>query len=253
MRRLIAAAVLPFVLTLGCVNTGASNDPEIPDELVRRGVQAMSLATLVGAELGSVISTPPEGFSTCPSAVQDGDGWTFDYGLEGCVPDSGLTTDTVLGLIEVTVAEGSGAFIGSFTEMGVGDSVLSGSISGDTSAAGDLLQVDLDLTAGTWLRGPATFELAAFLEVTGDADGVGLFVDAGQLTGSEGPISIDVGDAVTPKEGLVACAVPAEGDMTLLRDVDRADLTFSPDSHGSGTVTANFSDRDPATVTVCAD
>lgn len=252
MRRLVAAA-LPFVVTLGCVNTRASNDPDITDELVRRGVQAMSLATLVGAELGSVVSNPPEGFSTCPSVAQDGDGWAFDYGLEGCVPDTGLTADTVLGLIEVTVAEGSGAFIGSFTEMGVGDSLLSGSISGDTSAAGDLLQVDLDLSAGTWLRGPATFELSAFLEVTGDADGLGLFVDAGQLTGSEGPITIDVGDAVTPKDGLVACVVPAEGEMTLVRSDQRADLTFSADSHASGNVTANFSDREAATVTVCAD
>jgi hypothetical protein len=250
--RSLVAALLPLVAA-GCVNTGASNDPEIPDELVRRGVQSMSLATLGGAELGSVISTPPDGFSTCPSAVQDGDGWTFDYGLEGCVPDSGLTTDTVLGLIEVTVAEGSGAFIGSFTEMGVGESLLSGSISGDTSAAGDLLSVDLDLTGGTWLRGPASFELSAFLEITGDADSVGLFVDAGQLTGSEGPLSIDVDDAVIPREGFVACTVPAEGGMTLLRDVDRADLTFSSDSHQSGNVTANFSDRDPSTVTVCTD
>ncbi len=253
MSRLLAAAFLPLVLTSGCVNTGASNDPEIPDELVRRSVQAMSLATLVGAELGTAISAPPEGFGACPSSTQDGDSWTFTYGLEGCVPSSGLTEQTMVGLIEVTVAEGSGAFIGSVTEMGVGVSLLSGAITGNTSVAGDLLQADLDLTAGTWMREAASFEFAGFLELTGTAEEVSLFVDGAEMVGTESILRIDVADSVTPREGLRACTVPAAGSMTLARDTSRADLTFSPDSHASGNVTASFSDREPAPVTVCTD
>lgn len=254
MRRLLAGVLLPLVLGVGCVNTGAENDPEIPDELVRRSVQAMSLSTLVGAELSSVISSPPAGFASCPGVVQDDDSWMFDYGVDGCVPDSGLTTDTVLGVIEVTVAEGSGAFIGTFTEMGVTESVLSGSITGDTSAAGDLLSADLELTGGAWMRGTATFSLDAFFEITGTADEVSLFVDGAQLGGAEDvPLLIDVDDAVTPSAGLVGCAVPAGGRMTLFRDAARADMTFSADSHASGNITANFSDRDPAPVTACTN
>ena len=212
----------------------------------------MSLATLVGTEVGSVISSPPEGFSPCPTVAQDGDDWTFDYGAEGCVPSSASTAETLVGLIEVTVAGGSGAFLGSFTEMGVGDSLLSGSITGDTSAAGDLLQADIDLTGGVWMRGAATFDLTAFLEITGTAPEVSLFVDSAVLAGAESPtLTIGVENAITPREGLAACAVPAEGGMTVFRDEHRADLTFTADAHASGNITAAFSDRDPASVTVC--
>lgn len=254
MRRLLAGALLSLVVASGCTNTGANKDPEIPNELVSRSVQAMSLATLVGVEVGSVIAAPPDGFSTCPAVEQDGDSWTFDYSAEGCVPDSGAIADPMLGLIEVTVAEGSGAFLGSFTEVGVGDQLLSGTITGDTSSAGDLLQADLDLSSGVWLRGAATFELTAFLEITGTADEVSLFVDAATLSGAENPtLQIDVEDAITPREGLAACAVPAEGGMTIFRETHRADLTFSEDAHASGNVTAAFSDRDPTPVTVCTE
>lgn len=251
MRLLLLGAAL--LGASGCVNTGANAEPEIPNELVARSVQAMSLATLVGTEVGSIISAPPEGFSTCPAVEQDDDSWSFDYGTEGCVPDSGTTTETMVGFVSVTVAEGQGSFIGTVTEVGVGDQLLSGAILGDTLVSGDLLQADIDLSSGVWQRGAATFELETFLELSGTADEVSLFVDAAVLSGAANPtVTIDVDEAITPRDGLVACAVPAAGSMTVYLDVHRADLTFSADSHASGNITPAFSDRDPETVAACA-
>ncbi|MCO4773042.1 MAG: hypothetical protein KDA24_23615 [Deltaproteobacteria bacterium] len=236
----------------GCENTGAENDPLISNELVSRGLQVSSITTLVGAELSLVASAPPQGFTTCPTVTQDGDEWVFDYGVDGCVPDSGLTTDTMVGTIAVTVAGGSGAFLGSITEFGVGDSLLSAQVSGSTSTAGDLITADVDLGVATWQRGQVSFTFEAFLEMEGDADQVSLFIDDGVLLGSdEVALFVEADGASAPRASLAGCFVPSGGEMELLRELGRANLDFTEETHTSGSVSASHNDRDPASVSPC--
>jgi len=250
-RSLLAISLL--VAAAGCTNTGAETDPLIPNELVVRGVQITSLSTLVGTEVARVASEPPEGFSTCPEVDEEGDVWTFDYGAEGCVPDSGVTEDLVVGTVELTIAGGSGAFLGTVTGMGVGTSTMTAEVSGSTSSAGDLLTADIDFGTATWTRDTVEFSWDAFVEITGDADEIGLTVDQGVLTAVNGgePLYVDIEEVATPRDGVAGCAVPGGGSITLVRDLGRSNLDFTEDTHTSGSITATHNDRDPAAVTPC--
>jgi len=245
--------LLAALAAAGCDNTGAENDPLISNELVARGLQVTAVSTLVATELALVASEPPVGFTTCPLVSQDGDVWTFDYGPAGCVPDSGLTLDPMVGVAELTIAGGSGAFLGTITELGVEGSTLTASVSGSTSTAGELITADVNLGTATWLRGQVEFTFGAFLELTGDADQVSVFIDSGELLGSdEVPLLVDVDDAATPRAELAGCFVPAGGSITMLRELGRADLDFSDGTHAEGLVSANHNDRDPAEVRPCS-
>ncbi len=249
-RSLLAISLL--VAAAGCTNTGAENDPLIANELVVRGVQITSLSTLVGTEVARVASEPPEGFSSCPEVDEEGDVWTFEYGAEGCVPDSGVTEDLVVGTVELTIAGGSGAFLGTVTDLGVGESTLTAEVSGSTSTAGDLLTADIELGTATWTRDNLEFTWDAFLEIVGDADEIGLLVDQGVLTATNSePLYVDIEDVVTPREGVGGCVVPSGGQVTLQRDLGRTNIDFTEDMHTSGSVTATHNDRDPAAVTPC--
>ena len=251
MRQLAPILSLAVALSVGCTNTGAGNDPLIPDELVLRAVRVASLSTLLGSELGLVVADPPQGGNSCPTVVRDGDQFLLDYGA-GCVPDSGLTTELIAGTADLTVASGSGAFLGSITSFGVAPASLTASVSGSQSRAGDLFTVDLDLSDGLWVREGVESTWNAFLEITGDQDTVSLFVDSGSLLGATAPaMRIDVGDIAVPRADLAGCFVPADGTLALFKDRGQANLTFSADSHASGNITANFNDHDPATVGPC--
>lgn len=252
MRRILIVS-LALVAFTGCENTGAETDPLISNELVARGVRVTSLSTLVGAELALVASEPPTGSTSCPLVTNEGDEWAFDYGAAGCVPDSGLTEDLLVGTIQLTVAGGSGAFLGTLTEVGVEGSTLTASVSGNTSTAGSLLTADIDLGTATWARAQVSFTFDVFLELAGDADNVSLFVDSGELLGSdEIPLFIDVDEASTPRDELGGCFVPGAGSITLLRDLGVSDLDFTTETHSSGSVTATHNDRDPAAVSPCS-
>ncbi len=251
MRRILIVS-LALVAFTGCENTGAETDPLISNELVARGVQVTSLSTLVGAELALVVSEPPTSFTSCPAVTNEGDEWTLDYGVAGCVPDSGLTEDLLVGTIQLTVAGGSGAFLGTLSEVGVEGSTLTASVSGSTSTAGTLLTADVDLGTATWNRDQISFTFDAFLELAGDADTISLFVDSGELLGSDDvSLFIDVDEAGTTRNELGGCFVPGAGSITLLRELGVSDLDFTADTHSSGSVTATHNDRDPSAVSPC--
>jgi hypothetical protein len=244
--------LLAVLAVAGCENTGAEKDPLIPNVLASRGVQVTSLATLVGTELSLVASEPPEGFATCPEVSREGDVWTFEYGVAGCVPDSGLTQDAVVGTVELTIAGGSGAFLGTVTEFGIAGSTLTASVSGSTSTAGALITADVDLGTATWLQGQTEFTYDAFLEIAGDADDVSLFVDSGELLGESGiPTFTDVDEASTPRTELGGCFVPAGGSLTLLRELGRSEMTFTEETHSTGRVSPTHNDRDPEPIVPC--
>ncbi len=251
MRRTLLL-IAALTAAAGCENTGAQNDPLISNELVARGLQVNALSTLVGTELSLVASEPPEGFSSCPSVSREGDVWTFDYGSEGCVPDSGLTEDLIVGTVSLTVAGGSGAFLGVVTNMGVGDSTLVAEVSGSTSTAGDLVTADVEMGTMTWTRGQVSFTYDAFLEIEGNSDSVSVYVDSGELLGGdEVPLFVNVDNATTPRDGLGGCFVPSDGRIELLRERGRTNLDFSEETHSSSSVTATHNDREPEGVSPC--
>lgn len=251
MRRTLLL-IAALTATSGCENTGAQTDPLISNELVARSLQVNALSTLVGTELSLVASEPPQDFSSCPEVSQSGDVWTFDYGPEGCVPDSGLTEDVVVGTVSLTVAGGSGAFLGTVTDMGVGDSTLVAEVSGSTSTAGDLVTADVDMGTMTWTRGQVSFTYDAFLELEGNSESISVYVDSGELLGGdEVPLFVNVEDASTPRGTLGGCFVPSAGGIELLRERGRTNLDFSEETHGASSVTATHNDRDPESVSPC--
>lgn len=247
-----AHLTLPLVLVLGsgCQNTGAENDPLIPDELVRRAVQLTSTLSLVAAETALVAADPPEGFGTCPAVDEDGNQFTYTY--EACVPDSGLTEDALSGTITLTVAGGSGAFTGSITALGVGDNTVTAAVQGSSSTAGDLLNVDIDFSDGVWVPAGRDLPFDAFVELQGNADEVSAFVDSALLQAENGEdLFFDVEDVTTPRGTMGTCSVPAGGAIDLFGDVGRSGVIFSEENNASGSFTATHNDRDPSTIVLC--
>ncbi len=247
--RLLSGLILALVLA-GCPTTEAPPDPILPASLAAQTSTAALMASTVAGELALNIAEPP-GLGSCPSGTWDGDVLTLDYG-DGCVPESGVTTELVSGKAVVTVAGGSGVFVGDLESLGFADLPLMGEVSGSTSRAGDLLSADVEFVGLTWTEDGTEVSLDGLLEVAADADGFVLNAASATFFAGWNPIvEVDMEEVTAARGDLGACFVPDGGTIRMERDSWDATIAYSPDVASSGTVTVTFGDRDPETATPC--
>ena len=250
-RPLTCALGMVLALTLaGCPTTEAPADPVIPVALAAQTSTAALMAATVAGELALNVAEPP-GLGGCPAGTVDGDVLTLTWGA-GCVPDSGITAELVTGQAELTVASGSGYFVGDVAGLGFVDLPLIGEVSGTTSRAGPLLSADVQFAGLTWTENGSEVTFDGLFEVAADADGFVLNASsAAFFPGWEPEVELDLVEVTAVRGALGACFVPDGGTIQLERDGYEAALAYSPGVAETGTVTVTFEDRDPETYSPC--
>ena len=250
-RPLSCALGLVLALMLaGCPTTEAPPDPILPASLAASTSTAALMASAVAGELALNVAEPP-GLGGCPSGTVDGDVLTLDWGA-GCLPDSGITADLISGSAVITVAGGSGVFVGDVESMGFADLPLVGEVSGSTSRAGDLLSADVEFVGLTWTEEGTEVSLDGLLEIAADADGFLLNASSATFFPGWAPVvELDLEEVTVARGELGACFVPDGGIARMERDSWDATIAYSPDVASSGTVTITFGDRDPETSSPC--
>lgn len=245
-----ALGLILALMLAGCPTTEAPPDPILPATLAGQTSSSALMASTIAGELAFNIADPP-GLGGCPSGSVDGDVLTLSYGA-GCVPDSGITTELVSGQAVVTVAGGSGVFVGDLESLGFENLPLVGEVSGTTSRAGDLLSADVEFVGLTWTEDGREVTFDGLLEVA--ADGGGFVLNAASATffaGWDPIIEVDLEEVTVARGELGACFVPDGGTIRMERDSWDATIVYSPDVAASGAVTVLFGDRDPETAVPC--
>lgn len=204
----------------------------------------------LAAELTLNISEPPE-TGACPVTDQDNDELTLDYG-SSCVPTSGLTEDFLSGSVSLTLAGGSGVFVGSLHSLGFTDLPVVGSLSGQVTRAGDLVSADIEFSEVSWTEDGLANSVDALFEVSIDGDEVLLDVaSAVFVRGNPPEFRVDL-EGITPAPlALGSCWVPDGGQIVLERDAATATLSYSEVAHASGEVPVAYGSRDPVTIDPC--
>ncbi len=246
--RLLLGAALAVLTACGPIG---EPEPIISGDLAGRVAQASLMTGALAVEI-ALSSAEPSGPGGCPSTSQDGDDLTLDYGV-GCVPESGITTETIGGTVDLVVAGGLGAFVGEVQTFGFENLPLVGDLSGDASVAGDLAGADVELTGLGWTSDGVDNSLDILFEIEGDADG--FILNAGPATfvrGQPPELFFHVEDVAVPRDGMGACYVPTSGQIRMERLGATATLTFSEEVAASGSVSVVYSDReDPDTFALC--
>ena len=250
-RPLSCALGLTLALMLaGCPTTEAPPDPVLPASLAAQTSTAALMASAIAGELAYNIADPP-GLGGCPSGTWDGDILTLSY-AGGCVPDSGITPDLISGQATLTVAGGSGVFVGDIESPGFENLPLVGEVSGTTSPAGDLLSADVELAGLTWTASGNEVTFDGLLEVAADADGFVLNTASATFFAGWDPIvELDLVEVTVARGELGACYVPDGGSARMERDSWDATIVYSPDTATNGSVTVAFTDRDPEPAIPC--
>lgn len=249
-RRNPAPVLLLAAIASGCPAAEPEPAPVISALLAGTASSSALMAATIAAELAICVADPP-GPGGCPAGAQDGDSLTLSYG-SGCVPDSGITGELISGQATLTVAGGSGVFIGDLETLGLPDLPLIGEVSGTTSRAGDLLAADVQFAGLSWTLNGRDVTLDALFEVSADPDGLVLDASSGSFVpGPDVVVDFDV-DGVGAAWGTMgACFVPAEGTIALERDTYTATIAYSPETAESGRVTVLFGDREPESLAPC--
>jgi hypothetical protein len=249
MRRLCAIAVL--LIGTGCTGTQGQPERIISGDLAGQVVRAALMTGTLAAEI-ALNTAEPSGPGGCPSTTVDGDQLTLDYG-GGCVPESAITLDSIGGSVDLIVAGGMGVLVGELQAFGFTDLPLSGSLSGDTSRAGDLLSADIDLEGLSWTEGGVENTLDLLFEIEADTDG--FLLNAGPATfvrGQPPEFFFWVEDVTVPRDGMGACFVPDGGSIRIERLGATAAITFSEETAASGSVSVIYNDTDePDTFALC--
>ena len=260
MLRLTLSLLLVGAMASGCANTVGDPEDIISGDLAGRVMRGVLMASTLSTELAWNTGEPP-GTTGCPAAAEDGDDLVLDYAT-GCTPESGITPDTVGGVVRLTVAGGMGVFVGDVQAFGFDDLPLTGEVSGDVSRAGDLLGADVDWVGLSWAEDGEDNTIEALIEIEGDEDGFLLNATSGRfLRGQNVEIDFDLEDASVARGSMGTCFVPDGGSLSLVRLGGRArrrrrgpappTLEFTPDAASSGDVRASFNERDPETISPC--
>jgi hypothetical protein len=168
------------------------------------------------------------------------------------VPDSEITTEVVSGQASLTVAGGSGYFVGDVESLGFVDLPLVGEVSGTTSRAGDLLSADVQFSGLTWTEDGSEVSLDGVFMVAGDVDGFVINASSAVFFPGWTPnVEFDLEEITVARGELGACFLPDGGTVTMERDDYDATIAYSPEVASSGTVTITYGDRDPETFSPC--
>jgi hypothetical protein len=250
-RTLIAALALLLPLVVAaCQTTVPAPEPLLPRALVGQSMQAALMAATVGAEVAINVADPP-GLATCPNGTHEGDDLTLDYGA-GCFPASGITDETLGGAVQLTVAGGSGVFVGDLESMGFENLPLVGEISGSVSRAGDLLSADVEFRGLTWTEDGSEVVADVLFEIAADADGFVFNASAANfMPGWQPDILFELEEVTATREGLGSCFVPDGGTLLLDRDSYTATIVFSEETASSGDVQIDYNDRDSEPFSPC--
>ncbi|MCP4869011.1 MAG: hypothetical protein GY898_09880 [Proteobacteria bacterium] len=248
--RALLITVLAAALA-GCGITQGDPEPIISGDLAGRVARAALMTGTLAAEIG-LSTAEPSGPGGCPSTSSNGDQLVLDYGV-GCVPESEITLDAIGGNVDLIVAGGMGTFVGDVQALGFADLPLVGSLSGDTSRAGDLLAADIDLESIGWTADGVDNTLNILFEIEANTDG--FLLNAGPATflrGQPPEVFFHVEDVTVPRDGMGACFVPDGGVIRMERLAATAIITFSEEAASSGSISVVFNDREePETFALC--
>jgi hypothetical protein len=226
-------------------------DPPIPGEAAGRIAAAMVMAGGLALEIASVVAEPPP-MGGCPLVHEDGDTWSLDYGA-GCTPSSGLLAEDLVGSATLTVAAGSGVFVGTLDGLGFGGEGASGGVSGNSSVAGELASADVQFDGLSWAADERENVLDGVFEGSADAASITLVADdADVLHGGDEPVFRAWLDEATVARGALGpCSIPTAGSLRLERELVSATMTFSEEAASSGSVPISYSDRDAGALALC--
>lgn len=245
---LLAAALL--APALGCTDTGENPELLITDDLVAEVSRGSLMLATLAAELAFNISAPPP-MSACPSGFLDQDELSLDYGA-GCLSDTGLSEIGLSGSVSLTLAGGSGVFVGELLSLGFPDLPVLGSVSGQVSRAGDLVTADIEFSDLIWADDGLDNTWNGLFEISIDGDDILINVASASLVrGGVPQFRIDLEDIVPVAGSLAACWIPNAGQILLEREAASATLSYSEVAHATGEVSVVYGSREPVTIVPC--
>jgi len=204
----------------------------------------------LAAELALNISLPPAA-GACPSGSQDQDELSLEYG-GGCVSDTGLSETGLSGAVNITLAGGSGVFVGDINSLGFPDLPVLGSVSGQVSRAGNLVTADIEFSSISWTDSGLDNVWDGLFEITIDNDDIFMDVASGSmLRGGDPEFEVDLQDIIPAPASLDSCWVPQEGQVILERAGATATVGYSEVAHATGQVPVVYGSEDTATITPC--
>ena len=242
--------LLCCVQTLGCADTQQDLELLLTDNLVSEVSRGSLMLGTLAAELALNISAPPAQ-GACPSGFQEQDELSMDYGA-GCISDTGLSETGLSGAVTITLAGGSGVFVGELNSLGFPDLPLLGNISGQVSRAGNLVTADIEFSSLSWTDSGLDNVWDGLFEITIDNDDILMNVASGSmLRGGVPEFEVDLQDVVPAPTSLGACWVPEQGQIILEREGANATLTYSEVAHATGQVPVVYGSEETAALTPC--
>jgi len=243
--------LLCCVQTLGCADTGGESELLITDDLVAKVSRGSLMLGTLAAELALNISAPP-GPAACPGGSLDQDELSLNYG-GGCLSDTGLSDTGLSGAVSLTLAGGSGVFVGDINSLGFPDLPVLGSVSGQVSRAGSLVTADIEFSSLTWTDNGLDNTWNGLFEITIDDDDILMNVASGSmLRGGAPEFEVDLQDIVPAPASLGACWVPEQGQMILEREGANATLSYSEVAHATGQVPVLYGSEDSVALNPCS-
>jgi hypothetical protein len=251
-RFLCACGLIGLLLAplLGCGDTNNPSELRITDGLASEVSRGSLMLGALAAELALNISAPAP-TSACPSTFQDQDELSLDYGA-GCVSETGLFKVGLSGSVSLTLAGGSGVFVGELHSLGFPDLPILGSVSGQVSRAGDLITADIEFSGLVWTDDGLEDSFDGLFEVSIDGEDILLNVTSASLVrGAVPEFRVDLEDIVPAPTSLGACWIPSEGQIVLEREAASATLSYSEVAYATGEVPVAYGSRDPVTLEPC--
>ena len=205
----------------------------------------------LATEIALNISAPP-GPGACPGGVESQDHLSLDYG-GGCISETGLFEVELSGAVSLTLAGGSGVFVGDVNSMGFSDLPALGAVSGEVSRAGDLVTADIEFSGLVWTDSGLENTFDGLFELTVDGDDVLMNVAAAEvIRGGVPEFRVDLEDIVPGEASMGPCWVPADGQIVLEREAASATVSYSEVAQATGEVPVEYGSRDPATIEPCS-
>jgi hypothetical protein len=248
LRYLLLLPILGSVI--GCVDTGDGNEIRITDSLAAEVSRGSLMLGALATELALNIAAPP-GPTACPAVSSEQDSLSFEYG-SGCLSDTGLFELGLSGSVALTLAGGSGVFVGDVNSLGFPDLPILGSVSGQVSSAGDLVTADIQFSDLIWTEDGLENTIDALFELSIDGESIRMNVASGTfLRGGAPEFRVDLEDIIPEQSSLSSCWIPSDGQIVLEREAASATLRYSEVSFATGEVPVEYGSRDPATVEPC--
>lgn len=244
-------ALLCSVQALGCADT--SEDPTllITDSFVSEVSRGSLMLGTLATELALNISAPPAP-GACPAGHQEQDELSLDYG-PGCLSDTGLSATGLSGSVTITLAGGSGVFVGDVHSLGFPDLPVLGSVSGQVSRAGNLVTADIEFSSVSWTDSGLDNVWNGLFEITIDNNDILMNVSSGSmLRGGAPEFEVDLQDIVPAPNSLGACWVPEGGQIILEREGANATVSYSEVAQATGDITVLYGSEDTVTLSPCS-